>query len=214
MSFAPALPPETKLLESLLWQPGAGYFLLDRHLERLQRSAQSLGFPYDAKLVQGQLQNYTNSLRESRKVRLTLDDQGVIEINDETVKPSTSVRAALALTSVSRDELLLRHKTTDRRIYADRLTAIRHPRLDDVLLWNEQEELTETSSANIVLKMGDVALTPRESCGLLAGTYRAELLASGEIQESVLPVSALAQAKSIWLINSVRRWCPIEWVRL
>jgi len=34
-----------ELLESLLWEPKNGYFLLDRHLQRLERSADYFNFP-------------------------------------------------------------------------------------------------------------------------------------------------------------------------
>ena len=54
------------------------------------------------------------------------------------------------------------------------------------------------------------AYTPAVSSGLLAGTYRDYLLQAGVLQERVLRVSDLARADSLWLINSVRRWCSIE----
>jgi para-aminobenzoate synthetase / 4-amino-4-deoxychorismate lyase len=43
-------------------------------------------------------------------------------------------------------------------------------------------------------------------CGLLAGTFRAELLARGEIQERVVTLDDLRSASRVWLINSVHQW--------
>ncbi|NIN66147.1 MAG: hypothetical protein GTO63_15930, partial [Anaerolineae bacterium] len=51
------------------------------------------------------------------------------------------------------------------------------------LLWNEQGEITESTLANVVIQWGRWWLTPKQSCGLLAGTFRAELLEAGEITE-------------------------------
>ena len=36
-----------QLYEGLLWRPGEGYFLLEQHLSRLQRSAAHFAFPLD-----------------------------------------------------------------------------------------------------------------------------------------------------------------------
>ena len=43
-------------------------------------------------------------------------------------------------------------------------------------------------------------------CGLLAGTYRAELLERGRIREEVLPVAAFDEADEVFLVYSVRGW--------
>jgi para-aminobenzoate synthetase / 4-amino-4-deoxychorismate lyase len=83
---------------------------------------------------------------------------------------------------------------------------------DDVLLWNERDEITESSSANVVVKIDGQLFTPPIDSGLLAGTYRAELLAQGKIQERTISKSDLKQAQSIKLINSVRKWIDIELV--
>ena len=121
MTTALSLPPDTELLESLLWQPGQGYFLLERHLERLQQSAKVLGFPCSVQHVRATLLDLEVCFTTPRKVRLLLDDRGLMHMNSEPLKPSTPVRAALAVQAVSRDELLLRHKTTARGIYTDAL---------------------------------------------------------------------------------------------
>jgi para-aminobenzoate synthetase/4-amino-4-deoxychorismate lyase len=39
--------PEFDLLESLLWTPADGYWLLDRHLDRMADAADYFGFPWD-----------------------------------------------------------------------------------------------------------------------------------------------------------------------
>jgi para-aminobenzoate synthetase / 4-amino-4-deoxychorismate lyase len=67
------------------------------------------------------------------------------------------------------------HKTTNRDIYDQ--AAIEG--YDDVLLFNENDELTEFTIGNLVVKMDGELFTPPIECGLLAGTFRAELLASG-----------------------------------
>jgi para-aminobenzoate synthetase/4-amino-4-deoxychorismate lyase len=82
--------------------------------------------------------------------------------------------------------------------------------VQDVVLWNERGEITETCHGNVVLELGGRRLTPPLSSGLLPGTFRAHLLSCGEIQEEVLPRSALRSATGLFMINSVRRWCEMQ----
>jgi para-aminobenzoate synthetase/4-amino-4-deoxychorismate lyase len=44
--------------------------------------------------------------------------------------------------------------------------------------------------------------------GLLAGTFRNQLLAEGKIKERVITIAEFECAKEIFLINSVRKWIP------
>ena len=85
------------------------------------------------------------------------------------------------------------------------------PGVDDVVLWNDGGEVTETTTSNIVADFGEGKVTPPVSCGLLAGTFRAELLARHEVREAVIPLDALRRAPRFWLVNSVHEWRVAEW---
>ena len=100
----------------------------------------------------------------------------------------------------------LYHKTADRAVFDRELGE--HPACDDVLLWNERGEVTESCTANVVADVAGAMITPPVSCGLLAGVYRSLLLEEGAITEGVLSTDALRSARSIWLVNSVRKWMP------
>ncbi|HXW00187.1 MAG TPA: aminotransferase class IV, partial [Anaerolineae bacterium] len=96
------------------------------------------------------------------------------------------------------------HKTSRREMYATALAS--RPDCDEVLLWNERGELTESSRSNLVLELDQVLATPPVASGLLAGTMRAYLLDNGRIQEKTLYVEDLKRCRQIFLINSVRKW--------
>ena len=203
---------EFALYEPLLWEPPGGYFLLDYHLERLQRSAAHFRFALDVAAARKQLWDYARGLpQQPRKVRLDLTADGTIALKDEKVKPSTAVAVALSAEPVGSGDEFLRHKTTRRAVFERALAA--HPEAQDVLLWNERRELTETCHANIVLEIEGRKLTPALSSGLQPGVFRAHLLERGEIQEAVLPLDSVAAASAMFLINSVRRWCEIRLIR-
>ncbi|MCH2170166.1 aminotransferase class IV family protein [Myxococcota bacterium] len=193
------------LFESILWTPEQGYFLLDRHLARLERSAEHLGFRVDLAEVDARLAQFASELQRPRKVRLIVAGDGELSIQEEDLKPSSPVRLAIANEPVDRSNPFLQHKTSRREVYERALAA--HPEAQDVVLWNQQREITETCTANLVLEIDGGRLTPMESAGLLPGTFRAQLLDDGEIEETCLTVDDLHHADKIYLINSVRRWC-------
>lgn len=80
------------------------------------------------------------------------------------------------------------------------------PDVDDVLFCNDRGELLESTRSNLVLRFGRRRLTPRENGEFLPGTFRAELLRRGAIEEARLEVEDLRRADAIYLINSVRLW--------
>jgi para-aminobenzoate synthetase/4-amino-4-deoxychorismate lyase len=107
--------------------------------------------------------------------------------------------------------VFLQHKTTNRGVY-ERAMAARASGVDDVLLWNDEGELTESTIGNLVVQLDGARSTPPRDCGLLAGTYRAALLERGDIGERVLRKSDLARAEGLWLVNAVRGWVPLRLV--
>ena len=60
-----------------------------------------------------------------------------------------------------------------------------------MILWNERGELTEAASANLVLDLAGDWVTPPVMSGLLAGTFRGELLVKGRIREQARTLSLI-----------------------
>jgi para-aminobenzoate synthetase/4-amino-4-deoxychorismate lyase len=128
--------------------------------------------------------------------------------SDEFPEP---VGLALASAPIDATDQFLYHKTTHRAVYAAawagcHTAEFRLKPVDDVLLYNQRGEITETTLGNIVVRCGKDHWTPPLSCGLLPGTYRARLLAEGKIHERVLPLSVLDKCDELVFINSVRGW--------
>jgi para-aminobenzoate synthetase / 4-amino-4-deoxychorismate lyase len=197
--------PEFRLLESILFTPGDGYFLLPEHMKRISASAGCFSYPFSMNRALAMLDEFAQGLEKKPcKVRLLLSKDGGIEINSEPVKPTGPIRVALAAEPVDSSNVLLYHKTTNRLIYED----ARASRLgfDDVILYNEKGEVTEGSSSNIVVELEGKLLTPPVSCGLLGGTFRNSLINTGVISERVISVDDLIKCSRIFFINSVRKW--------
>jgi branched-subunit amino acid aminotransferase/4-amino-4-deoxychorismate lyase len=124
------------------------------------------------------------------RVRLVLSRDGAIETAAtpiDPVPPETVWRVALAERRFSSADPMLRHKTTRRALYEDALAdAQKRLGADEVLFLNERDEFCESARCTLFIPKGDILLTPPLSCGLLPGTLRAHLIASGRAQEAVL----------------------------
>jgi para-aminobenzoate synthetase / 4-amino-4-deoxychorismate lyase len=201
--------PDFQLLESLLLKDGE-YFLLEEHLTRLKNSAKYFGISFDEENVQRTLHDFArkNSLGDL-KIRLLFDKNGELTIESQ---PVTQLKAplmvALADKPLDKNNPFLYHKTTNRDVYSHFQKKYSH--VFDVLLWNEDEELTEFTNGNVVLEIDGIFWTPPINSGLLAGTYRERLLQEGTIHEKVLTIADLRKSKKIWFINSVRKWLEVQ----
>ncbi|MCL4691043.1 MAG: aminodeoxychorismate synthase component I [Candidatus Hydrogenedentes bacterium] len=201
--------PEFSLLESILYE--GGYFLLDRHLDRLAASARYFDIPFDMGALRAALDVAARDFIDvPLKVRLLVDRDGCYRIESAPAPVAESVRVGLARTPVNSIDIFLFHKTTHRTAYETARAS--RPDCDEVLLWNERGEITESTAANVVVELDGRMVTPPVSCGLLAGTFRAELLARGEIAEGVITVDDLARCSAIHLVNSVRLWIPVDFI--
>jgi para-aminobenzoate synthetase/4-amino-4-deoxychorismate lyase len=203
--------PAFSLLESLLWEPGKGYFLLDYHLARMRDSAEYFSYKVDIPSARRYLDNLAASFSaQPQKVRLLVDEQGMMQGDAETVRgrdTSISLKVCIAGLPVDSKDPFLFHKTTNRMVYEQaRLSCPldNGEPWDDVILWNEKGEVTETSTANLLFERDGTLLTPPVSCGLLPGTYRAWLLDLGKIEEKVIRLEDLSDFSRVYLINSVR----------
>jgi para-aminobenzoate synthetase/4-amino-4-deoxychorismate lyase len=205
-AFARRAPADFHLLETMLWEPDGGWYLLDGHLARLAASAEYFGYAFDEELARATLiPALFEWTRVPLRVRVLVERDGVMDVESAELQPFEGpVRVGIAAEPVDSRDPMLYHKTTRRAEYERRAAA--RPDCDDVLLVNERGELTESTIANLVVRMEGVLWTPPLDAGLLPGVLRADLLARGEIRERVLLPADLAVAEEIWLINSVRKW--------
>jgi para-aminobenzoate synthetase/4-amino-4-deoxychorismate lyase len=203
--FLHTQPVEFQLIESMLLEEGE-YFLLPRHLERLRESAAYFGFSFSVEEIDSALRSIADAhTHGSFKVRLVLFRNGRIEAASSRVEINARVRrVALATQPIYSSDRFRFHKTTRRDFYNAQLAA--RPDCDDIIFWNERGEITESTIANVVVRLGDKLFTPPITSGLLAGTFRDRLLTEGKIEERVITIAELQNAPELFLINSVGKW--------
>jgi para-aminobenzoate synthetase/4-amino-4-deoxychorismate lyase len=142
------------------------------------------------------------------RVRLLVSDQGAVSVEAIPISRIGPIGPiSLDTQPTSSANPFLYHKTTRRDVY-DAARA-RHPGADDVILWNERGEITESTFCNVIARFGKERVTPPVASGLLAGTFRERLLRRGRIKERVILKDDLARADAVYLVNSVRGWARV-----
>ncbi|MCQ6276875.1 aminodeoxychorismate synthase component I [Bacillus sp. V3B] len=206
--------PEFHLLESLLLHEGR-YFLLEEHLYRLQNSAQYFGFQLNLEDIKKALLDFAQLNRHAvLKVRFLAAKNREITIEGQPLaQPETTLKVMLADKPLDRNNPFLYHKTTNREVYSQ-FQRNKPSLVFDVLLWNQDRELTEFTNGNVVLEIDGLLWTPPVDSGLLAGTFRERLIKNGEVQEKILTIADLKKSSRIWFINSVRKWLEVELINV
>ena len=197
---------EHRLLETLAFVPGEGLRHLDRHLARMADSADWAGFGLDRAVVTDAVRRAVARRIEPGRVRILLGRDGDLDVELQSMPPVSfqPVRLVLDDEPVDAADPWLQHKSTRRDVYVTR--ALRHPEADDVVLVNQHGELTETTTANLALRIGGRWWTPPTTSGCLPGVERARLLELGRLHERVLHVHDLHDADQVAVLNSLRGW--------
>ncbi|WP_138758868.1 aminodeoxychorismate synthase component I [Modestobacter altitudinis] len=195
-----------RLVETLAHLPAGGPRNLDRHLARMADSADWFGFRFDRDAVPALVRQAVAGHAGPARVRVVLDRTGhvVAEASDLPGVGPGPVGLVVDHEPVDADSPWLQHKTTRRDPYRTR--ALRHPEADDVVLVNQRGELTETTIANLAVRLDGRWWTPPTSSGCLPGVERGRLLDLGRLHERVLHVEDLVLAEELAVLSSLRGW--------
>ncbi|MER2534820.1 MAG: aminotransferase class IV family protein [Rhizobiaceae bacterium] len=196
------------LIETLRWEPQAGFVRLDRHMARLAESARELGFVRDPAAIESALAKVACGDAPLR-VRLLLAPDGAASATAQPFLPlpkNTVWTLRVARARLDSNDPLLRHKTTRRTAYDAARAEFSPVEADEVVLLNERGEVCEGTITSVFIDRGDGGplLTPPLSSGLLAGVLRQSLIEDGKAVESPLQVEDLAGSRCIYCGNSLR----------
>ena len=209
---------QPELIETMCADAQGGIALLERHLQRLERSAQRLGYQWPGRTtlleaLDTSLSDPAHVSTTPRRVRLWLTPAGALHIETAPLAAlSPRPRVGLATLTLRSDEPWLQHKTTHRPWYQPATSWLtRHPDYFDLIFLNERDELCEGSRSNLYIKKGPVWVTPPLSCGLLAGVVRQRLLESGEAVEGILTRAEFEHPEAqLRLSNGLRDWFDVQ----
>jgi 4-amino-4-deoxychorismate lyase len=194
------------LIETMRWEPEAGFVRLDQHLRRLSRSADALGFrqPVKAKQALDEVATGETMLR----VRLAMNFRGKVEVTATPFEPIADDRVwklrIAENTRLNSLDTLYRHKTSRREPYEAARAEFTLEDADEVLLLNERDEICEGTFTNLFVDDGNgMMLTPPITCGLLPGILRADLIRERKVRAEVLKPEMLS-GRELFVGNSLR----------
>ena len=198
--------PGFELLETMRYEPAEGVRHLDLHLKRLAASADYFGFRYDETEVREAVEKTVASAPPAPcRVRLALGKDGTVRVACTPLATEPDV-VRVGLDDVPQDprDVFLFHKTSRRQRYED--ARSRHADADDVLLINEHGEVTESTIANVAVRMNGRWVTPPIEAGLLPGIGRTVALDDGSVTEAPITIEDLRSSEDLALISDARGW--------
>lgn len=196
------------LFETLKTVDGVPYFL-DRHLDRLTRSANALLFVEpDLHSIAGKMREVAGSSEwKMGRLRLTYFSNGEFLISHEELVIDESKVFSLGISPYTRSaaEFVSGHKTLSYTVAAFGLRSAAKSGHDDLLYLNESGAVIETGLANILVELEGKLLTPRTDSGILPGIIRGVLLEwFPEIHEARIGLDDLKAATGLYLLSSIR----------
>jgi para-aminobenzoate synthetase/4-amino-4-deoxychorismate lyase len=193
------------LIETMRFDPEQGVAEIERHLARMKRSAEALGFAFDRHDARNELQAATFSLKAPRRLRLLLSRSGAIAIETRPLgeTPAGPVPVRIGLLPVEPQDFRLRHKTSDRAFYDDARIAAG---AFELLFEDREGFLTEGSFTTLFVERDGGLVTPPLARGLLPGVLRARLIEEGRALEGELRRNDLEGG--FYIGNSLRGLIP------
>ncbi|WP_175770028.1 chorismate-binding protein [Burkholderia anthina] len=206
--------PGFQLFETTAATRADGIRHLERHLARLQRSADAFGFRVDTDALRREIDARCAALDGDGpyRMKLALAKDGAVEIIAVPLKPLPAGPVGVMLASAHgfaptrTDDALLLHKTTRRAEYDRAWQAAEALGGFDMLFVNERGEVTEGGRSNLFVKLDGVWVTPPLSCGVLPGVMRGVLLDDPAVgaQERVLTLDDVLNADELMICNALR----------
>ncbi len=209
------------LIETILWHPKHGFWLLKEHIQRLEDSAKYFLFCIDIKKIERDLLRLEEEFNNSAmRVRLVVEKDGSFVINGTVIEEPKNFTLPVRLVQdlsdlpkigfyqepIDADSCWFYHKTTNRDLYNAAYSEALSQGLFDVLFYNQKGNVTEGCISNIIICVNGCYYTPPLSDGLLPGVMRQYLHdnSSHPIKERNLKVKDIKEADAVFLCNSVR----------
>lgn len=197
-------------------------FLLDKHIERIMKSAKF--FEIEHKMTEAELMNKVYDYIKEKGVsdtilRMTLSagnpQKGITPQIVFTCRKNiyTAEKIAsgckLLLSDVRKSEnsIIIRHKTSNYLENFVLMNRAMEEGYDDILFMNTASFITETAKSNIFFVKDNIIYTPDVNCGLLPGVIREWVMGEAgrqnmECRSGFYTISDFVDADEVFVTNS------------
>lgn len=198
-------------------------WLLERHIDRLRKSAQYFLFTFDEPTIRSAIEDARAKLPPGiHRMRLLLAPDGQVTLTKapmpdepatppllqpdlQTLHPSKpEIGITISPLHVNSADRYLRHKTTRRELYDKEFERVAREGYGEVLFLNERGEVTEGSRTNLFVVKNGALVTPPLASGVLNGCLRTELIETFGAVERVLTERDLLSADAVYVGNGLR----------
>ena len=199
--------PDFMVLETMLLEKRGGIKYLSEHLVRAESTQRYFGRHWNRAAVDNALSGINEQFEQARlRLLIAPDCSAEVEIYPLNAAGwgKASIKVQVSREKVDSSDVFLYHKTTNRDFYNRHFHDAHENGFDEVIFFNERNELTEGAISNIFLRHGSQWSTPLLTCGLLPGIWREKMMHELNAVEKVLYSEDLKNADEIIIGNSVR----------
>ena len=177
---------------------------LNRHMRRAVRTSQQLNIPipHEEELRVKIAEELSSSPHSVGRLRICFMKSGIDISHREYLSSELPARVTFAQgTSISTGEQWKTFPYTERFAILDQALAWG---FDDAIIFNKANEITETSIANIALRIAGEWVTPPISSGILPGTMRAQAIEDHGVKVRAIHISEIADVEAGLLLSSLK----------
>lgn len=208
-NFLTGLPHDFLLFETIYATRAGGCRHLERHLQRLVRSAASCRFSCDIDVIRNALNDASKTLADEHtyRLRLTVAQDGAITLTSAPLTPlQEPVRLLIATENTDSGDFFVAHKTTARETYDRACQEAEKRGAFDQLFINQNDCVTEGARSNVFVRLQNRWYTPPLSAGVLPGVMRTVLLEDPAMgaSERDLSLEDLRNGEEIVVCNALR----------
>ena len=198
----------SEVFETMLWNGHLHYF--EDHINRLENSCEYFLIPFNRNKVLEKLNKalYELNTKALHRVRLAVKIDGSIDLKiiplDFPGWKNEPLKILISSEKTDSESPYQYHKTDNRELYNSEFTKAQEAGYDEVIFFNEKDELSEGAITNIFIQKDKQWFTPPISAGILNGTWRKNLIPALNAEEKTITLEDLKNADDIIIGNSVK----------
>ena len=182
---------------------------LTRHMRRALTASQATGIkiPGEEELRIAISKVIEENPHEIGRLRICFNRAGIVITHDEYVDLTEG--GYLTFSAITSKAIGEQFKIYPYDSHYEVVDEARAHGFDDAMIFNRENNVTETGLSNLAFLFGDTWLTPPISAGILPGTMRSLAIEKCGVQVRNIHITEVPQADEIYLLSSLKIAQPV-----